>query len=107
MTQGLSSNQLAADPIRLKAVTYDFQCVSEAAIHLVRMDPEVPERHPRVPWTQICSLANVIRHAYGQIELNVLWETAMGRELTDLLDAAEAELISSATAENQPKAKDP
>ena len=94
MLQGISRENFLTDEMRAKAVTYDFQCVSEAATHLLRIDPGIADRHPNVPWAHVCGLANVIRHDYGRLDVGFLWETASGSRLTDLMGAANAELIS-------------
>jgi len=92
MIRGLSLKELVADSMRLKAVTYDFQCLSEATTHLLRIDPSIVEKHPQVAWSQIRSVANAIRHEYGRIDANVLWNAATGDHLSGLLEVVRKEL---------------
>jgi len=92
MVHDRSRGDFVSDKIRRKAVTYDFQCLSEAVSHLLRIDPQIAERYPDLPWTQIRAIANVIRHAYGAINVDTLWDTATGNHLREVLAVAEREL---------------
>jgi len=60
--QNLSFEDFARDPIRQKAVAYDFQCVSDATAGVLKLDPSLSERYPSIPWSQVRALANVTRH---------------------------------------------
>jgi uncharacterized protein with HEPN domain len=88
----LSFEEFSRDPIRPKAVAYDFQCVSEATAGVLKLDPSLPERHPSIPWAQVRALANVIRHEYGRLDIEILWRTASGEHLAELIRVAHAEL---------------
>jgi len=74
-----------------KAACFDLLCISEATSHLLNLDPEIEERHPDIPWRQIRAIANILRHAYGRIDLTVVWDTVTKGDITALLTTAEKE----------------
>lgn len=88
----LSYDVFLADSIRQKAVAYDFQCISEATGKLLDMDPSIASRYPAIPWSSVRSLANITRHEYGRLDVDILWATATGNRLRELLSVAEGEL---------------
>jgi len=90
--RNLSYEEFRANPMRQKAVAFDFQCVSEAAARLIDLDPSIRDRHPDVPWANVRALANVTRHEYGRLDVDILWTTAVGGALRQLIDVAEKEL---------------
>jgi uncharacterized protein with HEPN domain len=90
--QNLSFEDFARDPIRQKAVAYDFQCVSEATAGVLKLDPSLSERYPSIPWSQVRALANVTRHEYGRLDVRILWQTATGDRLAELIRVARTEL---------------
>jgi uncharacterized protein with HEPN domain len=55
------------------AVERELGIVGEAAGHL---SPEAQAACPRVPWSSIRSLRNILIHAYHALELDELWEIA-------------------------------
>ena len=61
------------DPLRVRAVAYSVQCISEA----VRQLPE--ERlaeYTDVPWRAIKGAGNKLRHEYYRLEEDILWGIA-------------------------------
>jgi uncharacterized protein with HEPN domain len=89
---GLSHDDFVSDVLRQKAVFYDFQCISEATARLLDMDPSLAERHVEIPWSQVRALGNVVRHVYGRLDIEVIWETAAGPRLRALMDVVRREL---------------
>ena len=55
-----------------EACSFDAIQMGEAAN---RLSEEYKEMHPDVPWHQIIGLRNAVAHAYGHIDLEILWET--------------------------------
>ena len=90
--RGLSYEEFRADTLRQKAIAFDFQCVSEAAARLLDLDPSIATRHPQIPWANVRALANVTRHEYGRLDVDILWTTATGGALRELISAATQEL---------------
>ena len=48
-------------------------------------------RHPNIPWADIRSFGNRLRHAYDDIDDRILW-SAVQHDLQPLREACEAEL---------------
>jgi uncharacterized protein with HEPN domain len=49
-----------------------IEVVGEAA---TRVTPEVQEKYPSIPWSQVVSMRNRLIHGYDQVDLNILWDT--------------------------------
>lgn len=88
----LDRDTFERDPVKNKAVCYDMLCISEAVSRLLVLDPTLEDRHPEVPWHQIRAIANVLRHVYGNVELDILWDAIVGGELRLLISVVMAEL---------------
>jgi uncharacterized protein with HEPN domain len=89
---GLTFENFLENETIQKAACFDLLCISEATSHLLNLDPEIEERHPNIPWRQIRAIANVLRHAYGRIDLTVVWDTVVKGDTIHLLAAIENEL---------------
>ncbi|WP_455135997.1 HepT-like ribonuclease domain-containing protein [Thermophilibacter sp.] len=48
--------------------------IGELATHL--RDSGYPQRFPAVPWREIRGFRNVVVHGYGQIDIDIAWESA-------------------------------
>ena len=70
------------------AVTRCLEIVSEASR---RLPQEMRDRHPQQPWRAIMDVGNVYRHAYDNVEEDVVWRTVRQR-LPELLAAIEEEI---------------
>jgi uncharacterized protein with HEPN domain len=55
----------------------------------------VPEQHPDVPWSQVRAIANILRHQYDRIDMEIVWDTVTMGDLQSLMDAVSQELSSS------------
>ena len=84
-----------ADDLIYDAALLRLQNVSEATTQLLVADPDVQERHPNMPWTQIKGIGNVIRHAYHGIDAEVIWSTITGPALASLMEVAHIELYGT------------
>jgi len=84
-----------ADETVQKAAIYDLMCISEATARLLDLDPHVAERHPKIPWKAIRSIANTLRHAYGRVDLSIVWDTVAAGDLTSLMEAVAKELTAA------------
>jgi uncharacterized protein with HEPN domain len=70
------------------AVTRCLEIVSEAAR---RLPQSMRDRHPRLPWRAIMDVGNVYRHAYDNVEEDIVWRTVQQR-LPELLAVIEDEI---------------
>ena len=86
-----------SDAIVQKAICFDLLCVSEATARLLDLDPGIAQRHGDVPWPQVRAIANVLRHEYHRIDMDIVWDTVKAGDLDSLMAAAarELELLSS------------
>jgi len=55
-----------------EACSFDAIQIGESARHL---SDEYKTSHPEIPWHQVIALRNNVAHAYGHIDIEVLWET--------------------------------
>jgi uncharacterized protein with HEPN domain len=88
----LSRSEFLSDTIVQKAVCFDLLCVSEATARLLDLDVAIAQRYPHVPWPQVRAIANVLRHEYDRIDLDVVWDTVTAGDLNSLTAAAAQEL---------------
>ncbi|MBV8368020.1 MAG: DUF86 domain-containing protein [Candidatus Eremiobacteraeota bacterium] len=95
MLANMSRSDFLADTIVQKAVCFDLLCISEATARLLDLDPDIAQRQPQVPWPQVRAIANVLRHQYDRIDMNIVWDTVKGGDLDGLTAAAADELERS------------
>lgn len=71
------------DPWReRRAVERGLEINSEASRHL---PTELTERHPDIPWRAIRAIGNLLRHEYGRVQDEIVWDVA-----TNELEALES-----------------
>ena len=63
------------------AVTHLVQMIGEAAR---RVSPEVQQRYPQIPWSDIIGMRHKIVHDYLDIDFDVVWEV-IKTDLPDLV----------------------
>jgi uncharacterized protein with HEPN domain len=88
----LSKDQFLSDTIVQKAVCFDLLCISEATARLLELDSGIAQRHGDVPWPQVRAIANVLRHEYDRIDMDIVWDTIRAGDLDTLTVAVEREL---------------
>lgn len=91
MLAPLSRSDFLSDIVVQKAACFDLLCVSEATARLLDLDPEIAPRYPEVPWPQVRAIANVLRHQYGRIDMEIVWDTITMGDLDGLTAAVAAE----------------
>ena len=93
----LSRNQFLSDTVVQKAICFDLLCISEATARLLDLDAGIAQRHGDVPWPQVRAIANVLRHEYNRIDMDIVWETVKAGDLDSLTAAVvrELELLST------------
>jgi len=76
LLSGKSFDQVAADGDARAALERHLEVLSEASRHL----PEAwKTEHKDIPWRNIADLGNVIRHAYDEVDLGILWDISEKR----------------------------
>ncbi len=83
VTRRLSFDDFKSDPTIRRAVERSFAIISEAA---VKLGEDAELLVPNMPWPDIRGLGNVIRHEYGDINYDTLWEIC-GDEIEPLRTA--------------------
>ena len=88
----VSLERFSGDLDLVHLVSYRLQCASEATKNALLLEPKIAARHPHIPWSQVRAIGNRVRHEYGDIRADVLWEAVRGDDVRLLVDAAKAEL---------------
>lgn len=70
---GRDEADLRRDRMLRDAVERCLERISEASRNL---PPEMKSRFPDIPWRDIASLGNVLRHGYDGVELTEIWRIA-------------------------------
>jgi uncharacterized protein with HEPN domain len=66
-TEGLSFTEFQKRHETQDAVIYRLGVIGEAAGNLMRLEPEIADKFPSVPWPEIIGFRNRIFHAYWSI----------------------------------------
>ena len=90
---GADAASFFADKRTYYAVVRCLEIISEASR---RLDAEVVDRHPEIPWHQIRSSGNLYRHEYGDVDHEIVHVTVTD-DLPVLLTVVRAELAASRT----------
>lgn len=84
--EGLDRAAFNADRRTQDAVIRRLTILGEAC---VRLGPEFHAAHPAVPWREMRGMRNFVVHAYEQVDLTMVWDTA-SQDVPALLSAVEA-----------------
>ena len=72
-TEGKTRTNLDTDNMLTFALVHAIQIAGEAA---ARIDVDVRDVYPQIPWALIIGMRNRLVHAYFDINHDILWETA-------------------------------
>ena len=84
-TDGVTEGQFLADLEKQDAVSRRLQVIGEAARHIPR---GLRAEQPRIPWSSIVGMRNILSHAYHDEDPVLLWRTVQ-RRLSPLKQAAQ------------------
>lgn len=70
-TDGISSEMLFHDKLRLHACVYNVQIIGEA---IYKLTQEFKGDHPETPWRMIEKMRHILVHDYYQINFDILWQ---------------------------------
>ena len=74
-----------------RSVCFNMLQIGELVKHLP-MDYRT--QNPQVPWKQICGLRDIVAHAYGDVDLNLIFKNCHNN-IDELLDFCEQQLQNS------------
>lgn len=72
MTAGLNKLDFDTDSIRYDACLYRIIVVAEAA---GKLPANVRQKAPEIPWPNLISMGNNLKHQYFRVEADVVWDT--------------------------------
>jgi uncharacterized protein with HEPN domain len=92
---GQSKHNWHNNPTRRLAIERGLEIIGEAARHV---SETLRAQHPEIPWQDIIGQRNILAHDYGNIDYDLLYETAVQdipaliAQLQDLLPPAEDDI---------------
>jgi uncharacterized protein with HEPN domain len=96
---GVSKEQFLANEEKYEAVNRKFEIIGEAT---KRLSAEARAKFPGIPWQLAAGMRDVLIHDYDEVNLNVVWDTAM-----DSLPPLIAQLESFLAAHPPPESDSP
>jgi uncharacterized protein with HEPN domain len=72
--EGRPREDLDQDQMLVFALVHALQIVGDAA---TRITAETQSQHPEIPWSTIIGMRHRLVHAYFDINLDILWTTAV------------------------------
>lgn len=91
LLHGKNFEETSGDPATRAALERFLEIISEASRHIPVEWKEREGQH--IPWRQIADIGNVLRHAYHQTDLGVLW-SVYTKNLAPLETAVDAMLAA-------------
>ena len=85
LSQGKTREDLTVDRVLSLALVHLIQIVGEAAR---RVPPENPGKLSQIPWSQIIGFRNIVVHAYGDVDYDILW-SVLEKDLPVLVNQLE------------------
>lgn len=71
--RGFDKETLQKNWIQLSAVVRQIEIIGEAAR---RLSQEFRQNHPDIPWKSMVGMRDVLIHAYAELEIDDIWDTA-------------------------------
>lgn len=71
-TKGINKDDFGNNELLLDSIMFRFIQISE---HIKKLTPEFKDGHPKIPWRDIIGLRNRIVHEYGNIDLDIIYDT--------------------------------
>ena len=82
---GLTFPQFEQSQLHQNAILKAIEIIGEAA---ARISEETKQAHPGIPWPEIIGMRNRLVHAYFEVDLKRVWETAQ-QDIPRLIDIIE------------------
>jgi len=71
-TKDVSKIEFVKNELLLDSIMFRFIQISE---HIKKLTPDFKNKHANIPWKDIIGLRNRIVHEYGNVDLNIIYET--------------------------------
>lgn len=71
---GVSVSAFGTDRRKQWVVERGLEIISEASR---RLPEEMKARRPEIPWRQVASIGNILRHEYERVAYDVLWRVVI------------------------------
>ncbi len=91
---GVSQAVFMSNMEKQDAVLRRFEIIGEASS---RLAPETQDLFPSLPFRQMRGMRNIIAHDYGDVDLDQVWLTASGNDLTTLISTLQSFFDSAAS----------
>lgn len=90
--EGMKEQEFLTDMKTQQAVALNLIVIGEAVSRIGQDDPDFFTRYPESPWRQMTGMRNRIAHGYYDLDMHVVWETAINfvPELENRLPAIRA-----------------
>ncbi len=69
---GVDYSTWITDRKTIDAVIRNLEIIGEAASHI---PDDIQEQHPKVPWSQMKGIRNILIHEYFGVDVDILWQT--------------------------------
>ena len=87
---GVDVEELDANEVLLDSMLFRMIQISENA---KRLSDEYKASHGYIPWNALAGLRNRIVHDYGNVDLNIIYET-LKNDMPELMEMLEDELMN-------------
>ncbi len=77
-----------ADTMCQDAILMRLQDIGESLCHLRDTCPDFWDTHAQANWIRAVGLRNIISHAYGEVDLEIIW-ILVSEELTDFKESVQ------------------
>ena len=71
-TKDITKNDFSKNEILLDSIMFRFIQISE---HIKKLTARFRNEHPNIPWIDITGLRNRIIHEYGNVDLDIIYDT--------------------------------
>jgi uncharacterized protein with HEPN domain len=100
--EGVSIDAFEGDLTRRRTVERNIEIISEASR---RLPDDLKNRYPEIPWKDIASIGNVLRHDYEKVIPDALWRVVRD-DLPTLEKVCKAELMREKLRQAEPHPRD-
>ncbi|MBI9008467.1 MAG: DUF86 domain-containing protein [Tenericutes bacterium] len=71
-TKDICKNEFRKNELLLDSIMFRFIQISE---HIKKLTPDFRNKYANIPWKDIIGLRNRIVHEYGNVDLNIIYDT--------------------------------